>query len=77
MKNILIVVGTRPNFIKITQFKKVMTKYYPGELDLKIVHTSQHFDHKMADVFFQQLDIYPDFSLKYRLPVPIHRWERL
>ena len=64
MKNILIVVGTRPNFIKITQFKKVVAKSFPDELNIKIVHTGQHFDHKMADVFFQQLDIFPDFFLE-------------
>lgn len=64
MKKILIVVGTRPNFIKVTQFKKVVAKYYSEQLDLRIVHTGQHFDHKMADVFFQQLDIVPDFFLE-------------
>ena len=64
MKNVLIVVGTRPNFIKVTQFKKVSAVKYLNTIDIKIVHTGQHFDHKMADVFFQQLDIYPDFFLE-------------
>lgn len=59
--NILIVVGTRPNFIKITQFKNA-AKLYP-DIDIKIAHTGQHFDKEMADVFFQQLDIYPDYFL--------------
>lgn len=63
MKNILIVVGTRPNFIKITRFKTVVAAQYADALDIKIVHTGQHFDHKMADVFFQQLNILPDFFL--------------
>lgn len=63
MKNILIVVGTRPNFIKITQFKRIAAAEYANTLNIKIVHTGQHFDHKMADVFFQQLNIYPDFFL--------------
>ena len=58
MKKILVIVGTRPNFIKVTQFKKVI-KNHP-DLELKIVHTGQHFDAKMADVFFQQLDM-PQF----------------
>lgn len=61
---VLIVVGTRPNFIKITQFKSAVAKHYPGDLDVKIVHTGQHFDHKMADIFFQQLNIFPDFFLE-------------
>jgi UDP-N-acetylglucosamine 2-epimerase (non-hydrolysing) len=63
-KNVLLVVGTRPNFIKVTQFKNAVSKHYPNLLDVKIVHTGQHFDHKMADVFFQQLDMVPDFFLE-------------
>ena len=58
---ILIVVGTRPNFIKITQFKKVAKAY--SNFDIRIVHTGQHFDKNMADIFFEQLEIYPDYSL--------------
>jgi UDP-N-acetylglucosamine 2-epimerase (non-hydrolysing) len=61
-KMILVVVGTRPNFIKVTQFKDE-AKNYP-EIELKIVHTGQHFDNKMADIFFKQLNIYPDFFLE-------------
>ena len=60
-KNILIVVGTRPNFIKITQFKKLVVNY--KNIDLKIVHTGQHFDEKMADVFFKQFKLQPDYFL--------------
>ncbi|MGC1631112.1 MAG: UDP-N-acetylglucosamine 2-epimerase (non-hydrolyzing) [Gelidibacter sp.] len=63
MKNILIVVGTRPNYIKVTQFKKVAEQKFTGQFDIRIVHTGQHFDKSMADVFFQQLDIWPDFFL--------------
>ena len=59
MKKILIVVGTRPNFIKITQFKK----FCSPTLDIKIVHTGQHFDALMADVFFEQFKLTPDFFL--------------
>lgn len=61
-KKILIVVGTRPNFIKITQFKKEAIKY--PDIDLKIVHTGQHFDQKMADIFFQQFNLFPDYFLE-------------
>jgi UDP-N-acetylglucosamine 2-epimerase (non-hydrolysing) len=61
MKKILIVVGTRPNFIKVTQFKK-QASHFP-ELDVKIVHTGQHYDAKMADVFFEQFNLQPDFFL--------------
>ena len=60
-KKILIVIGTRPNFIKVTQFKKA-ARLYPN-LEVKIVHTGQHFDEKMADVFFKQFNLQPDFFL--------------
>jgi UDP-N-acetylglucosamine 2-epimerase (non-hydrolysing) len=60
-KKILIVVGTRPNFIKVTRFKPV------GEadpsLEIKLVHTGQHFDAKMAGDFFRDLNLQPDFFL--------------
>lgn len=62
MKKILIVVGTRPNFIKITRFPIVL-KEYEGRLDYKIVHTGQHFDSKMSTVFFDQFGFQPDIFL--------------
>lgn len=58
---VLIVIGTRPNFIKVTRFKEV-AGHYP-ELELKIVHTGQHYDDKMADVFFKQFNLTPDYFL--------------
>ncbi len=59
---ILIVVGTRPNFIKITQFKNA-NKALGQPFDIKIVHTGQHYDDKMAAVFFEQFELEPDFFL--------------
>lgn len=61
IKKILIVIGTRPNFIKVTQFKKIAQQF--SNLDVKLVHTGQHFDEKMADVFFKQFHLEPDFFL--------------
>jgi UDP-N-acetylglucosamine 2-epimerase (non-hydrolysing) len=63
-KEVLIIVGTRPNFIKVTQFKRE-AKNYP-HLNIKIAHTGQHFDTKMADVFFEQFNLIPDvfFNVK-------------
>mgnify|MGYP001381623159 CR=1 FL=1 len=55
MKKVLLVVGTRPNLIKITKFKKCFENY--DDLELKILHTGQHYDYKMSDIFFDQLGI--------------------
>ncbi len=62
MKKVLIVVGTRPNFIKVTRFKKVAAER--GTLDVRIVHTGQHFSANMADVFFEQFGLEPDIWLE-------------
>ena len=67
-KNILIVIGTRPNFIKVTQFKKLAGNY--PNLNIKIVHTGQHYDDKMADVFFKQFDLIPDYFLNISQGTP-------
>lgn len=61
MKKILTVVGTRPNLIKITQFHKQAKAF---GFEHKLVHTGQHFDHNMNDIFFQELNLpLPDFSM--------------
>ena len=61
MRRFVIVVGTRPNFIKVTQFKKELAQY--SDLEALIVHTGQHYDEKMADVFFRQFGLVPDHFL--------------
>ena len=64
MKRIAVVVGTRPNFIKITQFEKEFSKFQ-GMFDYKLIHTGQHYDKGMSDVFFEQLKLKsPDDFLK-------------
>jgi len=57
-----IVVGTRPNFIKVTQFKRVISEQFPN-LELTIIHTGQHYDENMAQVFFDQFGLRPDIFL--------------
>ena len=60
--NLLILVGTRPNFIKITRFKEISNRKYP-HIKISIVHTGQHYSEQMADVFFNQLNVHPDYFL--------------
>lgn len=72
-KKIIIVVGTRPNYIKVTQFKKVAEQFFPNIFNIKLVHTGQHFDKAMADDFFEQLDISPDFFLNITPGSPTHQ----
>lgn len=57
MKKVLTCVGTRPNFIKITQLEKHFSKY--SSVKYKLLHTGQHFDDNMSNVFFKELNIKP------------------
>lgn len=52
----MIVVGTRPNFIKITQFEKEFAAY-GDEFEYILIHTQQHYDENMSDIFFKQLKL--------------------
>ncbi|MCH2235070.1 MAG: UDP-N-acetylglucosamine 2-epimerase (non-hydrolyzing) [Crocinitomicaceae bacterium] len=61
-KKILVVVGTRPNFIKITQFRR-LHEAYADQIEMKILHTGQHYDNKMSKIFFEQFNMAPDFML--------------
>ena len=61
MRKVLIVVGTRPNFIKVTRFKEVAARH--GGFQVRIVHTGQHYSANMADVFFEQFGLVPDIFL--------------
>ena len=53
MKKIITVIGARPQFIKASVVSKELKKYF-NEI---IVHTGQHYDKNMSDIFFEQLDI--------------------
>lgn len=60
VKKIYILVGTRPNFIKVTRFKALAELH---NMEVKLIHTGQHFDRNMADVFFSQFNLVPDYFL--------------
>ncbi|MCY7410668.1 MAG: UDP-N-acetylglucosamine 2-epimerase (non-hydrolyzing) [Chitinophagales bacterium] len=69
-KKILTVIGTRPNYIKITQFEKEFAKY-PDHFEYRLLHTGQHFDKTMKDIFFQQLQIHKiDYGLEVNHGTP-------
>ena len=60
---IVSVVGARPNFMKVAPFCRVL-KAYP-EVRHVLVHTGQHYDVRMSEQFFKELDIpNPDINLE-------------
>ncbi|MGC2108077.1 MAG: UDP-N-acetylglucosamine 2-epimerase (non-hydrolyzing) [Candidatus Korobacteraceae bacterium] len=60
---IMNVVGARPNMMKVAPLVAEM-RHHP-ELQPVIVHTGQHYDYSMSQVFFEQLNIpEPDYNLE-------------
>ena len=55
MKSIYLVAGARPNFMKIAPIVRALQAH--GGLAFKIIHTGQHYDREMNDVFFEELGI--------------------
>jgi UDP-N-acetylglucosamine 2-epimerase (non-hydrolysing) len=59
---ILHIVGARPNFMKLAPVWRALKKY--AAIQQILVHTGQHYDTAMSDVFFQQLAVpVPDVNL--------------
>lgn len=62
MKRILTIIGARPQFIKASVVSKAIQQ--AEGLTEVLVHTGQHFDANMSDIFFSQLGIpHPDYQL--------------
>ncbi|HEY6906339.1 MAG TPA: UDP-N-acetylglucosamine 2-epimerase (non-hydrolyzing), partial [Ignavibacteriaceae bacterium] len=61
--NIISVVGARPNFMKIAPIHRAFLRYR-GKVNHLICHTGQHYDEKMSQIFFRDLELpEPDFYL--------------
>ena len=55
MKKIITIVGARPQFVKAAVVSREILRQ--GGIEEVIVHTGQHFDHNMSDIFFEQMQI--------------------
>ncbi len=68
MKKIDIIAGARPNFMKIGPIMHALKRHnelYPEKkIEYRLIHTGQHYDKKMSEDFFEQLNIpKPDINL--------------
>lgn len=62
MKKILTILGARPQLIKAASVSRVFKNSGMNE---KIVHTGQHFDKNMSDIFIKEMGIpKPDYNLE-------------
>ncbi len=65
MLNLITVVGARPQFVKAAVVSRsIAAPSVAGAISEKIVHTGQHFDASMSDIFFEELG----------LPAPSHHF---
>ena len=61
---IVTVIGARPQIIKAAALSRAIKTHYAGQIQEIIVHTGQHYDENMSQVFFDELGIpQPDHNL--------------
>ena len=61
---LLNIVGARPQIIKSSAISRAIRLNFEQEITEITLHTGQHYDKEMSDVFFDELEIHkPDFNL--------------
>jgi UDP-GlcNAc3NAcA epimerase len=64
MIKITTIIGARPQIIKAAAISRCIRNFYRDKIQEIIVHTGQHYDDNMSDVFFREMDIpVPDYNL--------------
>lgn len=70
---VLHVVGARPNFMKVAPIMREMSKL-PAQFEQLLVHTGQHYDSLMSEVFFEELEL-PEPDLNLEVGSGSHTWQ--
>ena len=61
---IVTIIGARPQIIKAAALSRAIKEHYADRIQEVIVHTGQHYDDNMSQVFFDELGIpHPDYNL--------------
>ena len=64
MIRLLNIIGARPQIIKAAAISRAIRTRFAGEVEEHILHTGQHYDTNMSEVFFRELGIpEPDYNL--------------
>lgn len=58
-KKIALIIGTRPQFVKIALLYPELKKHF----DVLLIDTGQHYDFEMRGIFLKQFDLKPDIYL--------------
>jgi UDP-N-acetylglucosamine 2-epimerase (non-hydrolysing) len=66
------IVGARPNLVKIAPLLREMQKH--PEIEPILVHTGQHYDEKLSDIFFRQMCI-PKPNINLEVGSGSHAWQ--
>ncbi|OFX81085.1 MAG: UDP-N-acetylglucosamine 2-epimerase [Bacteroidetes bacterium GWE2_29_8] len=57
MLKIVTIIGARPQIIKAAAISRTIKENYKDKIQEIIIHTGQHYDHKMSEIFFNELGI--------------------
>ena len=64
MIRLLTIVGARPQIIKAAAISRAVRTQFAGQIEERILHTGQHYDDNMSEMFFRELGIpAPDYNL--------------
>lgn len=64
MIHLLTIIGARPQIIKAAAISRAIKNHFADQIEEKILHTGQHYDANMSQVFFDELGIpAPDYNL--------------
>jgi UDP-N-acetylglucosamine 2-epimerase (non-hydrolysing) len=59
-KTVISIVGARPNFVKLKPIHNILE----NDLHHKIIHTGQHYDYRLSEIFFKEFKLpEPDYNL--------------
>ena len=65
MTNILTIIGARPQIIKAAAISRIIRAEFSESICEEILHTGQHYDHNMSQIFFDEMNIpKPDYQLQ-------------
>lgn len=64
MIKILTIIGARPQIIKAAALSREIQKNFANQIEEHLLHTGQHYDNNMSDIFFNEMQIpKPNYNL--------------